>query len=320
MDLEIVGLVDIDTEQARSRVEEFSLSKAIVGDNLEEMIDRTDADLVFDVVVPAARVDVVTKALAKGCHVLSEKPLASSLGDARKLLERAKAAERLHAVIQNRRYIEPVRRIRSFIESGVIGDITSIHADFFLAPHFGGFREEMKHVLLLDMAIHTFDAGRFIAGENAVSVLAQEWEPKNSWWAQGASAAAFFRMHSGAIFTYRGCWCADGLMTSWESEWRIVGTRGSLSWDGYDDLRAEKIGSGEMEGLFNSTQYVEVPPYDPDTDGGVDGHFGVMRDFIEAARRGGMPETVSSENIKSLAMTLAAIDSSEMDRRVDVAI
>ncbi len=65
-------------------------------------------------------------------------------------------------MIQNRRYIANVRRIRRFLDSGAIGTPTSIHCDFFIAPHFGGFREEMGHVLLLDMAIHTFDAARFM--------------------------------------------------------------------------------------------------------------------------------------------------------------
>ena len=39
------------------------------------------------------------------------------------------------------------------------------------APHFGGFREEMDNVLLLDMAIHTFDAARFVSGQGAAGGL-----------------------------------------------------------------------------------------------------------------------------------------------------
>ena len=73
------------------------------------------------------------------------------------MVARARAA-RLHAVVQNRRYLAGVRRIARVLDSGAIGALTSIHCDFFLAPHFGGFREEMDHVLLIDMAIHTFDA------------------------------------------------------------------------------------------------------------------------------------------------------------------
>ncbi len=53
---------------------------------------------------------------------------------------------------------------RARIASGAIGALTSVHADFFLGPHFGGFRETMDHVLLLDMAIHSFDAMRCMTG------------------------------------------------------------------------------------------------------------------------------------------------------------
>jgi predicted dehydrogenase len=41
-----------------------------------------------------------------------------------------------------------------------------------------------------------------------------------------------------------------------------------------------------------------------------------MRDFIEAVRTGSVPETVGSENIKSLAMVVAAIESAKTRERV----
>ena len=109
--------------------------------------------------------------------MLSEKPMAETLADARDLVARAKAAGRIHAVVQNRRYLAGVRRIARALRSGAIGAITSVHADFFLAPHFGGFREEMDHVLLLDMAIHGFDALRCMTGLAASGVYCREWNP-----------------------------------------------------------------------------------------------------------------------------------------------
>ena len=180
-------------------------------------------------------------AFAHGCHLLSEKPLAASLDEARAIVAAAREAERIHAVVQNRRYHPGVRRIRRFLARGALGRLTSVHCDFFLAPHFGGFREEMEHVLLLDMAIHTFDAARAMTGLEAKRVYCREWNPPNSWYRQGASAAAIFDMAGGAVFTYRGSWCADGAPTSWEAAWRIVGERGSLVWDGFDAIRAEAV-------------------------------------------------------------------------------
>lgn len=312
----IAGLVDIDGSRAESRAKEFKLDGVAVGDNLDAILEKTAPDVVFDVVVPAARYDVAISAFNHGCHLLTEKPLADSREHAASIIAAARRANRRHAVVQNRRYLAEVRRVRRFLDSGAIGAPTSIHADFFVAPHFGGFREEMDHVLLLDMAIHTFDAARYMVNGEPRSVLCHEWEPKSSWWQQGSSAMAMFDMGRGIVFTYRGSWCADGFRSSWESAWRIVGETGSLVWDGFGDLRAERI-TGVRDGLFDKVESVPVPPLDPDDR--VGGHLGVMQDFIAAIENGSEPETAGTDNIKSLAMVLGAIESAESGRRVPIA-
>jgi predicted dehydrogenase len=63
---------------------------------------------------------------------------------------------------------------------------------------------------------------------------------------------------------------------------------------------------------------VEPPPLEPEDR--VDGHFGVLSDFISAVRSGREPETVGRDNIRSLAMVLGAIQSAETGRRVDIVI
>jgi predicted dehydrogenase len=232
--------------------------------------------------------------------------------NARDLIRASRAAGRVHAVVQNRRYHPGVRRIARFLRDGGIGDVTGLYCDFFLGPHFGGFREEMRHVLLLDMAIHTFDVGRLFSGGTPKSVWCREWNPQNSWYAHGAAAIAVFEI-AGGVFNYRGSWCADGLRTSWESAWRITGTRGTLLWDGEDDIRAEVVqGPGVAPSLFSECVAVPVPPLDPRDR--VGGHRGVIEDFVQAIRTGQPPETTGSENIKSLAMVSGAIDSAETGR------
>lgn len=316
-DLEVVGLADLDLAKAESRAAEFGLRDAVVASDIKTLLARTEPDLLFDVVAPAARYGIVSAALDAGCHVLSEKPMAETLHEARDLVARADHADRIHAVVQNRRYIESVRRIARAIASGVIGDVTSVHADFFLGPHFGGFREEMAHVLLLDMAIHSFDAMRCMTGLGAENVYCREWEPRNSWYRQGSSALALFDLDNGAVFSFRGSWCAEGLGTSWECSWRFLGTKGSLVWDGHSDIRIEVAGAGR-DGLFAEVASVAIAPLDPADN--IGGHFGVMKDFVMAVRRGTTPETISRDNIKSLAMALAAVQSAEQGRRVEIII
>jgi len=312
--IEISGLVDLNPAVAEALAAEFGLSGAIVGTDLADVIARTKADVVFDVVIPAARFNVVSIALKAGCHVLSEKPMATSLAEGAAMIDLAAETGKIHAIIQNRRFISGVRRMRRFVESGAIGDLTGIHCDFFIAPHFGGFREEMDNVLLLDMAIHTFDAARYVAGKKPLAVYCVEKNPKGSWYRHGASANATFEFADDVVFTYRGSWCAEGERTSWESEWRLVGSKGMLTWDGGENFDAAV--SGTEPGLLHGVTPVEVPSAEHDEE--THGHASVITGFIEAIRSGRRPETASSDNIRSLAMVFGAIESAKTGKRIEI--
>lgn len=315
--VDIVGIVDINPANAEARAAEQGISPEI-GTDLKAMLAKLSPEIVFDVAIPAVRHEIVSTALAAGAHVLSEKPMAETLEQARDLVARAEAANRLHVVIQNRRYLAQLRRIRRLVGSGAIGQVTGVHCDFFLDPHFGGFREQMPHVLLLDMAVHTFDAARFVVDDAAASVYAEEWNPAGSWYQRDASALASFHFAGGAVFTYRGSWAAPGFRTSWESAWRITGTEASILWDGADDIRAERALPRATNQLLPDTQAIEIPALDPADR--IGGHLGVITDFLTATRGGPVPETVGRENIKSLAMVLGAIDSVGQGRRVEIVI
>ncbi|CZT36614.1 Gfo/Idh/MocA family protein [Rhizobium sp. 9140] len=312
--IEIVGLVDLDRGTAEALAQEFGLTDAAVGMNLPAMLEATRPQLVFDVVIPAARRAVVSAALAHGCHVLSEKPMATSLDEARDLLDLARKAGRIHAVVQNRRFISGVRRMKRLVESGAIGDLTAVHCDFFLAPHFGGFRDEMQNVLLLDMAIHTFDAARFVSGKVPLSVYCVETNPAGSWYAHGAAANAIFKLSDDAVFTYRGSWCAEGRRTSWESEWRLVGANGMLTWDGEDTF--EVTVSGHEPGLLHGARSLPMPEASNEAE--TQGHASVLLDFIHAIDTGSEPETIGHDNIKSLSMVFGAIESARTGLAVDL--
>ncbi|MFN8485724.1 MAG: Gfo/Idh/MocA family oxidoreductase [Anaerolineae bacterium] len=315
-DLQIVGLVDVVETAAYHRAAEYNLVHATIGADLTTVLDATAPDIVFDVTVPEAHTTVTLTALARGCHVLGEKPLADSMENARRMVAAAQAAGRLLAVIQNRRYNAEIRRLRHFLASGALGPLTTIACDFYVGPHFGGFRDAMAHPLLLDMAIHTFDAARFLTGADPVSVYCKEWNPAGSWYAHGASAVAIFEMTGGIVFTYRGSWCAEGLPTSWEAAWRVIGPRGTATWDGYENIAAEVVAA--TGGFVSRSEEVLVPtlPREHRTHG----HADIIREFVACVRDGGTPETVCTDNIKSLAMVFGAIESAEQGRPAPIAV
>jgi len=308
----IVGLVDLDLDVARKLAEEFDLTDAKYGTDLATILAETDAELLFDIVVPPARINVVRIGLDHGCHVLSEKPMAASLDQAHQMIALAEQAGRIHAVVQNRRYISGVRRLRALVESGAIGELTGIHCDFFIGAHFGGFREEMDNVLLLDMAIHTFDAARFVSAKVPQAVYCHEVNPKGSWYRHGASAFAIFEMSDAVTFTYRGSWCAEGAKTSWESQWRITGTKGTVLWDGADRFDAHRVASDE--GFFRELEELAMPETVNVSE--TEGHASVIGAFLKAIETGEKPETTGEDNIRSLAMVFAAIESAKTGQRI----
>lgn len=315
--LQLVGLVDIDRSRAVASAAKFGLTDIEIGTSLDEVLTISKPQVVFDVVVPQARKDLVLTAFRHGCDVLTEKPMAASLDDARAILQATRQSKRIHAVVQNRRYLTNVRRIRRFLEQGALGRPTSIHCDFFIGPHFGGFREEMDHVLLVDMAIHTFDAARYMVNAVPKKVYCQEWEPENSWFKNGSSAIATFKFGNGTVFNYRGSWCAPGIKTSWEGNWRIICERGSLTWDGHEELHAERV-TGQKIGILDATETLEVPGLSAEDR--IGGHLGVIQDFVAAMASRSAPETAGEDNIKSLAMVFAAVASAERGGLVELQV
>jgi predicted dehydrogenase len=322
-DLELVGLVDLREQAAQARATEFGFHTAQIGTDLAAMLEKTRANIVFDCSIPEAHHDNALIAFEHNAHVLGEKPLAHSVAHARAMVDAARAAKLTHAVVQNRRFDPNIRRVRRFLETDEIGPITTLNADFYIAAHFGGFRDVMKNVLLLDMAIHTFDAARLILKADPVGVYCLEWNPKGSWYAHGSSAMCMFEFSDGSVFNYRGSWCSEGFHTTWESDWRIVGTRGSLRWDGGSQPRASVVvpnqtgrSHGDRPDFFSRHREFELPALH--SEDAIGGHDGVIEDFVDAVRTRRTPETVSSDNIKSLAMVFAAIESAKLEQKVPV--
>jgi predicted dehydrogenase len=314
-DLEIVGLVDLDEGQATDTKETFELSAATTGTDVRQMVDTLQPDMVFDCTHPKAHRAVTGTALEMGCHVLGEKPMADTYANALEMVKAAETSGKTYAVIQNRRYNDDIVRFRDIVQSGEIGALTTLNADFYKGSRFGDFRDHMEHVLLLDMAIHSFDEARYISGKNPISAYCHEWNPKGSWYDHGASAAVILEMEEGLVLNYRGSWCAEGYNTSWQCEWRALGSEGSALWDGQNAVNAQKVSESGMVGLCKQ---VEDVPVSAGTPAQHTKHAGVIREFLDCLTNGTTPQTDCSDNIKSVAMVHAAIRSAETGRKVSI--
>ncbi|GAB6931042.1 Gfo/Idh/MocA family oxidoreductase [Paenibacillus sp. JCM 10914] len=311
-DVEIVGLVDIQEEFAKAFADRHGLACPTFT-NITEALASCEANVVFDVTIPASHYEISTAALQHGCHVFSEKPLAESMTECQDIVRLAETTGLTHAVMQNRRFDPRIRAYKDLIDSGTIGKPGFIGADFFLGAHFGGFRDLMDSPLLLDMAIHTFDQARMISGADPVSVNCQEFNPPGSWYAGNAMAICIYEMSDGSVFNYRGSWCAEGAQTSWESAWRVTGEKGTAIWDGHDEIYAEIVASGDQSGNF-IRKYERIEGTQPHME--KTGHHGCLENMFHALEAGTKPETDCSDNVYSMAMVLAALESAKLGRKV----
>jgi predicted dehydrogenase len=237
--------------------------------------------------------------------------MAASMEDAKRMVAAAERSGKLYMVSQSRRYIPAQNAFRRVIREH-LGPLGILNADFYIGAHFGGFRDEMPSPLVLDMAIHTFDQARYLTGADPVAVYAEEFNPEWSWYHGDACASAIFEMTGGLRYTYRGSWCAEGLMTSWDGAWRAVGRHGTATWDGREDLRAETVVS--QNGFHSETRPVDVVL--EKAPGGIEGS---LLEFLNALDSGQTPNGECRDNIRSLAMVFAAIRSARERRRVEIA-
>ncbi|NIK68732.1 Gfo/Idh/MocA family oxidoreductase [Paenibacillus sp. BK720] len=318
-DTEIVALVDIKLEFAEKMREKKSLSCPTFTD-LAEAIQQTGANLVFDVTIPASHHRIASTAMQLGCNIFGEKPLAETAEECKDLIRIAEETGKSHAVMQNRRFDPRIRALRHLLETGTIGKPGFVNADFFLGPHFGGFRETMASPLLLDMAIHTFDQARLILGADPVSVYCHEFNPPGSWYEGAAAAVCIFEMSDGSVFNYRGSWCAEGANTSWEADWRITGEKGTAIWNGHDAPYAEVVAPEPQDGKFIKS-FVRI-----DADSGVmdahserTGHPGCLDEMFLSLQENRRAETDSRDNQYSMAMVNAALESARTGQKVTIA-
>jgi len=290
--VQLAGIVDLDLVTARAAAPHVP-----AGTDVVKLAAATGAEAVINVTVPAAHHPVTTAALFAGLPVLGEKPAADTVAQALSLAAASEVTGKLFMVSQSRRWNPQLFRLREMVSRlGAIGTVTT---EFFRAPRFGGFRDEMAYPLLVDMAIHPFDSVRFLLGADPVSVYCESYNPSWSWFEGDAAATAIFEMADGARYVYTGSWCSPGPETSWNGSWRVSGANGTAVWD------------GENEPVGPATETTVASD--------LSGISGALRVFVDALRTGDRPMGEIHENVPSLAMVEAAVQSSRIGAPVRLA-
>lgn len=305
----LVGWVDVRPERARSAAGALGRADLPVGASLTALLDAEEPDFIVNCTVPEAHHEVTVTALERGVSVLSEKPMAVTLDEATSMVAAADRARRLFMVNQNRRYMATLAAYRRTVaDLGALGMLASE----FLMPYKGvEFLSALEHPLLQDMAIHLFDAARAISGADPVSVYCESFRPPWTWYPGACSAMAIFEMTGGLRYTFTGSWSAHGLPTSWTGSWRAAGTRGTALWDGEDAIT---VGAAPSESLKPAEPEPDPYPERRRYTGLAEG----LAEFVTGLRTGVLPQGECHDNLRSLAMVTAALESARTGRRVPI--
>ena len=182
--IEIVGGSDPDPA-ARELATTRGVPKAFA--TVEELIEQTRPDLVAVCTPPALHRSHVELALAAGCHVLCEKPLADTLAEADAIVDAARRAGRM--VVVNSQFPamgihEAARRMVGSPEFGRLLYVHGWHTMIPTAHTEAGWRGELRQRLGFEFGIHVFECIRsFFDGAVPQRVLAHmpRPEPGVSW-------------------------------------------------------------------------------------------------------------------------------------------
>lgn len=215
-------VVLVDPDMARARALAAPFSEAQVAESHEHIWDDIDAAIIAT--PPWLHYRIAMPLLARGIHVLCEKPLAESAADARAMIDQAEQSGASLCVNHTRRAFPTLRRVKELLDSRAIGECTAIeHTEGarFAWPSASGWhfaRANGAKGVLSDVGVHVLDT--------------------ICWWLDGKPAVvscstdSFGGPEGVASLALEHRACTINVRLSWLSRlpntYRIVGTRGVI--------------------------------------------------------------------------------------------
>jgi predicted dehydrogenase len=164
----IVAITDIN----RSAAEKFGqdLPGAKIFASAGELVASGQVEAISVCTPPASHEEAVLQALARGIHVLCEKPLAHTTGSAQQIARAAKKSKGLLMTAFRHRFLPAMVKVKELISSGEIGEPVMFH-NIFCGPAFDMDKKwfSKKKIAgggtLMDTSSHSIDLFRFLIGE-----------------------------------------------------------------------------------------------------------------------------------------------------------
>jgi len=162
---ELVAVADTRLPAAQAIAETLSC-KAF--DNHDTMCDEMEVDAIIVCTPPVSHPDITTSIMKRGLHVLCEKPLAISVDDAHSMIEQAEESGVIFTMASKFRYVEDMGKIKSIIESGVLGEVILVEnvftANVDMRNRWNSNPEISGGGVLIDNGTHSVDIMRYLLG------------------------------------------------------------------------------------------------------------------------------------------------------------
>jgi predicted dehydrogenase len=302
---DVVAICNRTLAKAEDRAREF-FPKARVSTSVQDILADRSIDVVDITPHPGERLPLIEAALRAGKHVLSQKPFVLDLDDGARLADLADRQGVKLAVNQNGRWAPHLAWMREAVRAGCIGELQSAH----VAIHWnhgwiaGTPFEAIHDLVLYDFGIHWFDFIASLVGTRASSVFATASMARGQTARVPLLAQALVRLDSGqASLIFDGATPAGPRDTTF-----LSGTFGSLSSEG-PDLGTQAVTLTTAAGVARPVlqgQWFN------------DGFRGAMGALLQAIEDGHEPANGARENLRSLALAFAAIQSCRSGQEVAV--
>lgn len=279
----------------------------------EEMFANEKLDVVSICTPNKFHAEGVFAALDAGCHVLCEKPMATTLDDARKMDAAAKKARKLLMIGFTHRTFAGNKQCKEILTKRGLGKPFMIRLRFAHGGPFPGWakndwfynKDLAAGGALLDMGIHAIDLALWLMGP--ISAVTAKTAAIVKRIEVDDNALMLLEFASGALGYIEVGWTSKPGFTGFE----VYGTKGSLICDYNKGLQ---LCGGKASAGEDSVSEWKVLDKNP----AVGGWPAEMVEWLEILRGKRRLTMTGQDGINALAVALAAYKSSKTGRRVEV--
>jgi predicted dehydrogenase len=324
--LQLIAVCDPVRSRAEKKEKEyknnFPAANISIYTDYRKMLSEQKPDIVTIATESGKHHEIAVECLEAGCHVICEKPIALSTGDADEMIAAAKKNGKKLAVCFQNRFNASVQKLRAALETGRFGRV--LHAMvqvrwnrnesyYAEAPWRGTWEQDGG--TLMNQCTHGIDLLQWMMGEDAVRVQAQTRRFMRPIDAEDFGAA-IVEFKNGAVGIIEGS--ADIFPTNLNETLSIFGEKGSAVIGGLAVNKIETWRFADAKELGDTEEKAINPnEKDPPTVYGF-GHTALFRDFVEAVETGREPLVSGERGKKALEIILAIYKSQKIGMPVDL--